>query len=74
MDGNIFQIRILNCKQLRIKSETFTSLSMLHNINVSNIENLILDVNAFAFRTTSNKIRLDFTNVSVPTTCRIQLN
>lgn len=64
MDGNIFQIRILNCKNLRIKSETFTSLLMLSNLIVSNVEHLILDENAFAFQAVSNKIRLDFINVS----------
>lgn len=66
MDGNIFQIRILNCKQLRIKSGTFSSLSMLSRVSFTNIEDLIFDTYSLDFpvRAPSNRVRLDFSNVS----------
>lgn len=69
MDGNIFQIRILNCKELRIKSGTFSSLSMLSRVSFTNVEDLILESNALDFpvRTPSNRVRLDFFNVSSQT-------
>lgn len=66
MDGNIFQIRILNCKELRIKSGTFASLSMLSRVSFTNVEDLILETNSLDFpvRLPSNRVRLDFLNVS----------
>lgn len=66
MDGNIFQIRILNCKELRIKSGTFASLSMLSRVSFTNVEDLILETNSLDFpvRSPSNRVRLDFLNVS----------
>lgn len=67
MDGNIFQIRILNCKELRIKSGTFASLSMLSRVSFTNVEDLILDRYALDFpvRLPANRVRLEFINVSV---------
>lgn len=66
MDGNIFQIRILNCKELRIKSGTFASLSMLSRVSFTNVEDLILDTYALDFpvRVPANRVRLEFFNVS----------
>lgn len=65
MDGNIFQIRILNCKALRIKSGTFASLSMLTRVSFTNVEDLILETYSLDFpvRLPSNRVRLDFMNV-----------
>lgn len=75
MDGNIFQIRILNCKQLRIKNGTFASLSMLSRVTFTNIEDLIFDAYSLDFpvRATSNRVRLDFSNVSHLTSRRIHV-
>lgn len=66
MDGNIFQIRVLNCKVLRIKSGTFASLSMLSRVSFTNVEDLILDTYSLDFpvRVPSNRVRLEFSNVS----------
>lgn len=66
MDGNIFQIRILNCKELRIKSGTFASLSMLSSVSFTNVEDLILEAYSLEFpvRLPANRVRLNFFNVS----------
>lgn len=66
MDGNIFQIQVLNCKILHIKNGTFASLSMLGRVSFTNVEDLILDTNSLGFpaRTPSNRVRLEFLNVS----------
>lgn len=66
MDGNIFQIRILNCKELRIKSGTFASLSMLTRVSFTNVEDLILEKYSLEFpvRVPATRVRLDFFNVS----------
>lgn len=66
MDGNIFQIRVLNCKELRIKGGTFRSLSMLTRVSFTNVEDLILEENSLEFpdRVPSTRVRLDFINVS----------
>jgi len=67
MDGSIFQIRILNCKQLRIKSGTFNSLSSLSRVSFTNVEDLILETYSLDFpvRLPPNRVRLDFTNTVI---------
>lgn len=67
MDGNIFQIRVLNCKVLRIKSGTFASLSMLSRVSFTNVEDLILDTYSLDFpvRVPSNRVRLEFSNTII---------
>ncbi|KAJ6639215.1 hypothetical protein Bhyg_11957 [Pseudolycoriella hygida] len=67
MDGSIFQIRILNCKHLRIKSGTFSRLSILSRVSFTNVEDLILETYSLDFpvRSPSNRVRLDFSNTII---------
>lgn len=66
MAGNIYQVKILNCKSLIIRQNTFADLTTIGHVSFTNIEDLIFETAALNFpsrRQQSNRIQLNFLNV-----------
>lgn len=68
MAGNIFQVKILNCKSLIVRQNTFADLSTIGRLSFTNIEDLIFESTALSFparRQPSNRVQIQFLNVII---------
>jgi hypothetical protein len=65
MFGSVGDVQIINCKYLNVRRNTFFDVNDLQRLVFTNIEELVLDDNAFSMRSGRNLRALEFKNVCV---------
>jgi hypothetical protein len=64
MFGSVGDVQVINCKHLNVKRDTFIDVNDLQRLSFVNIEELVLDENAFSIRSGRTLRSLEFRNVS----------
>jgi hypothetical protein len=65
MFGSVGDVQVINCKHLYVKRDTFFDVNDLQRLSFVNIEELVLDENAFSIRSDRHLRSLEFINVSL---------